>query len=185
MARYLYAQLNQGRSPQGGAILSPQGIAALHTPGVQINENVSYGMGWTFFPSPQAAADPGASVPTALSHAGDWSNFRALMTLIPEQELGVLVFINKKDPTQDSAYNNIGWNMALLALALAGILLLVFLPEIKTTLPLALSFELGAGLIYLLILVFTLGWGTLRTALAAWKYLGMWKASAPADQSSW
>ena len=56
--------------------------------------------------------------------------------------------------------------LLLIDLALAGYLWFVQIPQSGTTLPLALSFEPDIGLIYLLILAFTLGWGSLRTVLA-------------------
>jgi CubicO group peptidase (beta-lactamase class C family) len=239
MARYLYAHLNQGRHLTGAAVLSPAGIAELHAPAVQISEQVSYGMGWTIFPFSQAAeandqsaSSQSAPPPVGLSHGGDWANFKALMLLVPEQQLGVVVMMNKNDPTRDVAYNSIGWNTALLAmglepvefpggedflsrygkfilaivllllaasfvwswrslsqppaqnkvegqrwrlimvgltlfdLALSGYLLFVQLPQSNSTLPLTLYFEPDIGLLYLSILVFTLGWGSLRTVLA-------------------
>lgn len=236
MAQYLFAHLHQGRGPNGAAILSPAGMARLHTPGIQINEQVAYAMGWTVFPFPEAAASmaPGDPAPTGLSHGGDWANFKSIMLLVPERQLGIAVLMNKNLPTQDAEYSNICWNTALLALglepslvpqdadflarhgrslgvglvllmaasavlsaiilsrrspggsdgrrqarpmvfffvlllldlALAGYVWFVQMPQSVTTLPLALRFEPDIGLIYLLILVFTLGWGSIRTILA-------------------
>ncbi len=237
MARYLIAHLNEGRSPDGAAILSPQGIAELHTPGVQIGEQVSYAMGWTIFPFPQAAAvsNPGDPVPTGISHGGEWANFKGLMVLIPEQELGVVVLINKTDHRYNLEYENIAWNTTLLALdmepaifsrsedfmtryghivgtavvllllasfiwsvrrlfpgssqgrssvnhrqnrmvflallplfdlLLAGYILFWEIPQSNTTLPLSLFFNPEVGLLYLITLLLTLGWGALRTVLA-------------------
>lgn len=40
------------------------------------------------------------------------------MLLIPERELGVAVLMNKNLSSLDAAYENIGWNSALLALGL-------------------------------------------------------------------
>lgn len=120
LGRYLIAHLDEGRTPSGAQLLSPAGMAQLHTPGIQIGENVAYAMGWTQFQFPQAApaGGPGAAAPLALAHGGDWANFRALMVLIPEHELGVAMLINKQDWRRESAYDQIGWNTALLALGL-------------------------------------------------------------------
>lgn len=232
MARYLYAHLHQGRTPNGAAILSPAGMAALHTPGIGINADVGYAMGWVTFPFPEAAAGPGSPVPQGISHGGEWANYKSLMLLIPDRDLAVAVLMNKSLPTSGAAYANIGWNTALLALGLeaslvppeaeflprygrmlglaivlllaagaalsamilfrrssggesnrrraalffillplldlglAGYLWFVHLPRSQTTLLLALSFEPDVGLLYLLVLVMTLGWGTIRTILA-------------------
>jgi CubicO group peptidase (beta-lactamase class C family) len=238
MARYLFAHLNDGRTPDGTALLSPAGIAQLHTPGVQINENVRYAMGWTVFPFPEAApSGTEDDVPIGLSHGGRWANYRSIMLLVPEQNLGVAVLMNKNEYRQGAAYDNIGWNTALLALGLpplaepqggnrflsdtryivavvlllllagliksvrwlsrpfspdpsrpvrwqfvlvlivlplldlatAGYLLLVHLPQSSDSLPLVLNFEPDTGLMYLSLLVLTLGWGTVRTVLAGRK----------------
>jgi hypothetical protein len=69
--------------------------------------------------------------------------------------------------------------LPLIDLALAGYLLFVQLPQSITTLPLTLYFEPDIGLMYLLILVFTLGWGTLRTVLAIRKLFGTGRVPAP------
>lgn len=232
IARYLHAHLHQGLTPDGMALLSPAGVAALHTPGVGINDDVGYAMGWVTFPFPEAAAEPGGPIPQGISHGGEWANYKSLILLIPDRDLAVAVLMNKNLPTSTAAHENIGWNTALLALGLeaslaspeaeflprygrmlglaivlllvagaalsakilsrrssgsesnrlrrilffillplldlglAGYLWFVHLPRSLTTLPLALSFEPDVGLIYLLILVMTLGWGTFRTVLA-------------------
>jgi hypothetical protein len=175
------------------------------------------------FPFLQAAGDPDAPAPTGLAHGGDWANYRSLMVLVPERELGVALLVNKNHLTHGDLYDNIGWNTALLALdleadiqppaleflpqygrwlgvtavvllaagaalslqrlsrpggaafwivqllldlVLAGCLLFVILPQTDTTLPLTLAFEPDIGLIYVLVLALTLGWGPLRTFLA-------------------
>lgn len=55
--------------------------------------------------------------------------------------------------------------LAVVDLLLAGGLLFIRLPENKDTLSLALRFTPDVGLMYVLLLVLTLGWGTLRTIL--------------------
>lgn len=239
MAHYLYAHLNEGRSPEGASLLSSAGMAELHKPGVQIDEQVGYAMGWTAFPFPQAATanKSSESVPVGLSHGGQWANFRSLMVLIPEHELGVAVLMNRNDYRQGDSYDNVGWNTALLALglepsisppndnpilqdgrlimaivlllliaslvwsarilfkpadqgeaerprwqvwmflfvlpvidlALAGYLLFVYLPQSTSSFPLMLRFEPDTGLMCIVLLVLTLGWGTVRTILASRK----------------
>lgn len=118
MAHYLYAQLNQGRAPGGESVLSPAGMDELHTPGARISDQVSYAMGWTLFPFKQAAAagQPDGAVPSALSHGGEWANFKALMVFIPERQVGVAILMNKMDHRREQEYEAIAWNTALLAL---------------------------------------------------------------------
>ncbi|MBI4928647.1 MAG: beta-lactamase family protein [Anaerolineae bacterium] len=228
MAHYLLVHLNEGRHPERAAVLSPAGIATLHTPGVVINENVKYAMGWVTFPFPQLATANGANeaVPMAISHGGAWANFRSLIVMVPDLQLGVVVLINKLDQRREEAYDLIVWNTVLLAaglepsmvpgsadflvrygqlvgvgliallaasfiwtvrslsrrpphfsratapafalllaldLAIAGYILFVEMPPTQTTLSLALAFNPEVGVLYLSILIFTLGWGTLRT----------------------
>lgn len=56
--------------------------------------------------------------------------------------------------------------LAIVDLALAGGLLFVRLPESKDTLALALRFNPDIGLMYVLLLGLTLGWGAIRTLLS-------------------
>jgi hypothetical protein len=55
--------------------------------------------------------------------------------------------------------------LAAIDLILAGGLLFIRLPETNDTLALALRFNPDIGLMYILLLVLTLGWGFLRTGL--------------------
>jgi CubicO group peptidase (beta-lactamase class C family) len=251
LARFLIVQLNRGRTPDGAQLLSPAGMAALHSPGMQIGENVHYAMGWTQFRFDQLApaGGPGAPAPLALAHGGDWENYKALMLLVPEHELGLAVLINKYDLGRNSAYEQIAWNTALLALdlpaadfpanedfmtrygrivggalvllliaslvwsvrrlradtgwdpqdpqrrrqiliflvilplvdlAIAGYVLLIDFSQFPAALLLDLAFIPAAGLLYLLVLGLTLGWGTLRTALAIRRLFIARKMTAPA-----
>lgn len=120
MAQYLLIHLNEGRHPRGAALISPAGVAELHAPGVSINENVRYAMGWVIFPFPQLADAYGASgaVPMALSHGGEGANFRSLMVIAPDMQLGVVVLMNKIDQRRVEEHNNIVWNTVLLAAGL-------------------------------------------------------------------
>lgn len=120
LARFIALHLDEGRLPDGTQLLSPAGMAQLHTPGIQIAENVNYAIGWTQFQFAQLApaGAPGAPAPLALSHGGEWTNYRALIVLVPEHELGVAMLVNKQDWRQASAYKQIVWNTSLLALGL-------------------------------------------------------------------
>jgi len=55
--------------------------------------------------------------------------------------------------------------LAIIDMTLAGGLLFIRLPDTKDTLSLALRFNPDIGLMYVLLLMFTLGWGTIRTIL--------------------
>lgn len=228
MAHYLLVHINEGRHPQGATLISPAGAAELHAPGVNINENILYAMGWVIFPFPQLSDANGASeaVPIALSHGGEGANFRSLMVMVPDLRLGVVVLMNKIDQRRVEVHNNIVWNTVLLAagleptmvagspdfltrygqavgigliallaagfiwsarrlfrrpvnftrsttlafmvlllldVAIAGYLFFVEMPASETTLPLTLTYHLEVGVMVIAILVFTLGWGFIRT----------------------
>lgn len=233
LTHFLIAHLNQGQY-QGNSLLSEEGITTLHTPGIQFSENAGYAMGWTFFSLPDMApATPSNSVPTVLSHAGEWVGYTSLLVFIPELETGIVLLINKSDPAKMPEYYSIGWSLSMLAvgleplesqsadfivkngrvllavinvllgigavwavrklrqfpsksgsdaqpirklqiqmtllaivdLALAIGLLFIRLPESKDTLAGALRFNPDIGLMYILLLISTLGWGTIRTLL--------------------
>jgi CubicO group peptidase (beta-lactamase class C family) len=66
-----------------------------------------------------------------------------------------------------------GWFFAALAfidLALAGYLLFVRLPAAKSSVSLTLRFEPDLGLMLLVILLLTVGWGVIRSLWAAWRW---------------
>jgi CubicO group peptidase (beta-lactamase class C family) len=229
LTHYLAAQLNDGLY-QGNAILSSEGMKQLHTPGIQFGENAGYAMGWSVFSFPDmASATQDGSVPTGLTHAGEWVGYTSLLVFIPELETGIVLLMNKHDPARMPEIFSIGWSLSMLAvglqplepqyadfivkngrvllaavivllvisavwaarklrrvpsnlqqrrklgfqmtllaivdLMLAGGLLFVRLPESKDTLSLALRFNPDIGLMYVLLLILTLGWGTIRTLL--------------------
>lgn len=84
MAHYLTAQLNGG-AYDNNQILSPQGIATLHTPGARISPSSSYGMGWAI------EGQPGS---TEIWHNGDISNFHSNLLLLPDQHIGIVILVN-------------------------------------------------------------------------------------------
>jgi len=95
MTHYLTAQLNGG-TYANQQLLSPQGIATLHTPGAKMGPTSSYGMGWVI------EGQPGA---TKIWHNGDVSNFHANLLLLPDQHIGIVILINVS-----KAYNNAAIN---------------------------------------------------------------------------
>jgi CubicO group peptidase (beta-lactamase class C family) len=84
MAHYLVAQLNGGRYC-GNHVLSPAGIATLHTAGARMSPSRAYGMGWVIH-------NRGGG--TALEHNGDVSNFHSNMLLLPDQRIGIGILTN-------------------------------------------------------------------------------------------
>ncbi|MFZ6019567.1 MAG: serine hydrolase domain-containing protein [Chloroflexota bacterium] len=239
LTHFLIAHLNQGQY-QGNSILSEAGITTLHAPGIQFSENAGYAMGWTVFSFPDmVSATPYNSVPTGISHAGEWVGYTSLLVLIPELETGIVLLINKSDSSRMPEYFSIGWSLSMLAvgleplesqsadfirknsrillaavilvlgismvwavrtlrqlslnsgsvtrqkrkliiqmsllafvdIALSGGLIFIWLPNTKDSLSLALRFNPDIGLMYVLLLMFTLGWGTIRTLLFVWQSL--------------
>jgi CubicO group peptidase (beta-lactamase class C family) len=84
MAHYLIAQLNGGTYGEN-QVVSPAGVAALHTAGATINATSAYGMGWVIHHQPQA---------TRFEHNGDTSTFHSNMLLLPEEQIGIVVLTN-------------------------------------------------------------------------------------------
>ena len=88
MAHFLIAQLNGGRYGST-TVLSPQGVAAMHAPGVPIGpERGTYGLGW----STRAIG----GVPT-VQHAGDHPNFHTLIFIEPETRRGAVLLVNAQN----------------------------------------------------------------------------------------
>jgi CubicO group peptidase (beta-lactamase class C family) len=83
MAHYVIAQLNGGAYGEN-QIVSPAGVAALHTAGATMNASRAYGMGWVIH-QPQ---------PTRFEHSGDVSTFHSNILLLPEEQLGIVVLTN-------------------------------------------------------------------------------------------
>jgi CubicO group peptidase (beta-lactamase class C family) len=95
MAHYLTAQLNGGVYGNH-QLLSPQGIATLHTPGAKMSPLSSYGMGWVI------QGQPGS---TEIWHNGDVSNFHANLLLLPDQHIGIVILINVGEVYNSHAIN--------------------------------------------------------------------------------
>lgn len=116
LSHFMLAHLNQGMYG-GKSLISPAGVEALFTPGPEIGDQVYYNLGWVQFPFTDAApAFKNNHIPTAISHSGDWIGYKSVLLLLPENDLGVVVLMNKSDPIQPSAFFNLGWNVTLIAL---------------------------------------------------------------------
>lgn len=88
MAHFLIAQLNGGR--YGSAtVLSPQGIAAMHAPGVPIGPGQGkYGLGWV--------TRALGGVPT-VQHTGDHPNVHTLIFIEPATQRGAVLLVNAQN----------------------------------------------------------------------------------------
>ena len=98
MARYLIAQLNDGRYGNV-SVLSPQGVAAMHQPAVPTRiPGEYYGMAW------YVGTLDGAP---AVYHSGENANFSTHIILVPEEKLGVVVMMNTHGLAGLGAFENI------------------------------------------------------------------------------
>jgi CubicO group peptidase (beta-lactamase class C family) len=102
MAHYLIAQLNAGR--YGNAqILSPAGIAEMHSPGVDANsmgvDLGDYGMGWIITPTSQG---------NRIWHDGTNPDYFAYMALLPDQNRGMVLLVNANQLVMNFALAEIG-----------------------------------------------------------------------------
>jgi CubicO group peptidase (beta-lactamase class C family) len=84
MAHYLIAQLNGGTYGEN-QVVSPAGVAALHTAGAPINASSAYGMGWVIDHQSQG---------TRVEHNGDVSTFHSNLLLLSEEQLGIVILTN-------------------------------------------------------------------------------------------
>ena len=118
LGQYMLAHLDEGRT-RSTPLLSPAGMEALHTIDPATGDAVTgpaYAMGWSVWAFDDAAL-PGEDAPRALSHGGDWLGFKNMIVLIPEYELGVALLLSGPG-SPGSAYSNISFDVALLALGL-------------------------------------------------------------------
>ncbi len=82
---------------------------------------------------------------------------------------------NSSSPQQSSRRKLLLLGFGVVDILLAGYLLLIKLPESQNSLLLSLRFEPDIGILYVLILILTLGWGVIRTL---WLFLGSGKPVA-------
>lgn len=90
LSHYLIAQMNAGHW-NITALLSAQGIAAMHASGVTYgdSDNMGYGMGW------QVSAFGGVQ---AIWHTGTVTGFNSLLLMDPARHWGVAMLININSP---------------------------------------------------------------------------------------
>jgi CubicO group peptidase (beta-lactamase class C family) len=102
MAHYLIAQLNGGR--YGDAkILSAEGVAAMHRPGVKAEavgfDIGAYGMGWFIEETPQGVR---------VWHNGQVPDYFAYMALLPDQQRGIVLLVNSNQMLLNFALEAVG-----------------------------------------------------------------------------
>jgi CubicO group peptidase (beta-lactamase class C family) len=108
MAHYLIMQLNGGR--YGNAqILSPEGIAEMHSPGVDATsmgvDLGDYGMGWIITQTSQG---------NRIWHDGTNPNYFSYMALLPDQNKGMVLLVNANQLLINFSMAEVGGGAALL-----------------------------------------------------------------------
>lgn len=122
MSHYLMAHLDDGQY-QDSSVISADVMAALHEPGFEIDPGFSYGGGW-YITSGFVPSENLESIETTLknyveltliSHEGDYSNFKSVVLMIPEADLGIVLLMNTNDPTTSSVFRFFAWDIAMIA----------------------------------------------------------------------
>ena len=108
MAHYLIAQLNGGRY-KDAQILSPEGIAEMHSPGVDANsmgvDLGDYGMGWIITSTSQG---------NRIWHDGTNPDYFSYMALLPNQNRGMVLLVNANQVVINFALAEVGGGAASL-----------------------------------------------------------------------
>jgi hypothetical protein len=93
MTHFLIANLNGGRFGNS-TILSPEGIAAMHSPVVPVASQL--GSGTEYMAMDWAISQIGGV--EVIMKGGDNSNYKTNMVLVPSQHLGIVMLVNINDP---------------------------------------------------------------------------------------
>jgi CubicO group peptidase (beta-lactamase class C family) len=119
LSHWLLLHLNNGEY-RGQQIISPVLTALLHAAGAPIEGQVSYGMGWVTYPLSDADLFTGTAqpAPMGVSHGGVWTGATALITFVPERRVGVVMLLNASNPTVESEWFGLGFDLQLIALGL-------------------------------------------------------------------
>lgn len=103
MTHYVIVHLNDGQY-RDKSILSPQGIAELHAPGLPMkNPDLHYAMGW--------AVGSFDGMPL-IRHSGDTAYFHSMVILLPENDLGIILLANASGFEQLQQIDEIAMNVA-------------------------------------------------------------------------
>jgi CubicO group peptidase (beta-lactamase class C family) len=87
MARWVRFQLGNGTF-EGRRVVSPENLAYTRRPMVAASDQASYAQGWYVYPT------PGGNI---LWHDGDALSFGSFVGLIPDRNVGVVIFTNTTD----------------------------------------------------------------------------------------
>jgi CubicO group peptidase (beta-lactamase class C family) len=85
MAQYLITLLNQGTSPDGGPVVSPQNLEHILTPQIDLSATASYGLGWF--------VDEYKGLPL-FYHGGNTFGFTSDLAFLPDGDVGIVVLTN-------------------------------------------------------------------------------------------
>lgn len=85
IAKYLIMELNKGKDAQGNVLFSAEQIEKRRTPGVNIGDNASYGLGLVI---------ENTKGITIVSHGGAVMGFTSDMLFLPEHNIGMVVLRN-------------------------------------------------------------------------------------------
>lgn len=103
MTHYAIAHINGGQYADT-SVLSPQGIAELHAPGLLMKNNLfHYAMGWA------VGSSDGISF---VRHSGDAATFHSMVILLPENGWGVVILANASGFEQLMQVDEITKNVA-------------------------------------------------------------------------
>lgn len=102
LSNYLIAQLNEG-SFAGRSVLSPAGVAAMHTPSTRVNDRFQYGMGWL------VGQTNGAVV---IRHDGEVADFHSELFMLPGSKTGIVLIANVTHLVTSSALSRMPVDIA-------------------------------------------------------------------------
>jgi CubicO group peptidase (beta-lactamase class C family) len=114
LAHYVQMHLNGGEYA-GNQLLSADGIAALHRPGVIYDAPLfGYAMGWntSWLWSAGTQDDGQITVPALVEHDGWTAGFRTQIMLMPGENLGIVTLMNSDDYSRVSGYGHMGTGIA-------------------------------------------------------------------------
>ena len=85
MAHYALTQIGKGKTPSGKRVVSVENLTKTWEPQIKVDENASYGLGWINWDY------KGKEV---IVHGGGTLGFSSYVTLVPEDELGIVILSN-------------------------------------------------------------------------------------------
>src|SRR6476660_9579773 len=88
MVRYVLTELRRGVNPGGSRVISAKNLAETWKPGVAIDANSSYGLGWMI------EQWKGLRIVT---HGGNTNGFTAEVAFLPDADLGIVVLTNAQE----------------------------------------------------------------------------------------